>query len=144
MNSLWPTSDFDVDGVALHDLPLSADGVNGLADVVTLVVVRRLFDHQPVLVAALQHLTKSIGWMRSDLIFHAGKLRLSKTGYLVRGQLLEPLVFGQWVALCGAGQDGPVVDAYRRAAGRGHPEDLGRVWEDKNRASTLIPRAIKM
>ena len=52
-NSLWPTSDFDVDGVALHDLPLSADGIDGLADVVPLVVVRRLVDHQPVLVAAL-------------------------------------------------------------------------------------------
>ena len=63
-NSLWPTSDFDVDWVALHDLPLSADGVDGLADVVPLVIVRRLVDHQPVLVAALQHLTKSIGWMR--------------------------------------------------------------------------------
>lgn len=94
MNSLRPTSDFDVDGVALHDLPLSADRVDGLTHVVPLVVVRRLVDHQPVLVAALQHLTKSIGWMRSV------NLDLAKwVSYLVRGQLLEPLVFGQWVAL---------------------------------------------
>ena len=122
-NSLRPTSDFDVDGVALHDLPLSADGVDGLADVVPLVVVRRLVDHQPVLVAALQHLTKGIRWMRSV------NLDLTKwVTYLVCGQLLEPLVFGQRVALRGAGQDGPVVDAHRRAARRGHPEDLGRVW----------------
>ena len=55
-NSLWPTSDFDVDGVALHDLPLSADGVDGLADVVALVVVGGLVDDQAVLVPPLQHL----------------------------------------------------------------------------------------
>ena len=44
-----------VSGVKIFGI-LAADGVDGLADVVALVVVRRLVDHQPVLVAALQHL----------------------------------------------------------------------------------------
>ena len=39
------TSDFYVDWVALDDLPLPTDGVDGLADIVALVVVRRLVDH---------------------------------------------------------------------------------------------------
>ena len=94
-----------MDGIALHDLPLSADGVDGLADVVALVVVRRLVDHQPVLVAALQH--------------------------LLRRQLLQPLVLGQRVALRRARQDSPVVHAHRRAARRGHPQYFGWVCRRK-------------
>ena len=94
------TSDFNMHGITLHNLPLPADDVDGLAHVVPLVVVRRVLQHQPVLVAALEH--------------------------LLRGQLLQPLVLGERVALGGARQDAAVVHAHGGAGRRGHAEDLGR------------------
>lgn len=94
------TSNFNVYRLTLNHHLISPDPVNGLAHVVPLVVVARLLDHQLVLVAPLQH--------------------------LLRGQLLEPAVLGDGVALGRAGQDGPVVDSHGVAGLGGHAENLGR------------------
>ena len=50
------TSDFNPHWVTLDNLPLSSDHVDGLADILALVVVSRVFDDQTVLVASLQNL----------------------------------------------------------------------------------------
>ena len=77
---------------------MAADDVDGLAHVVALVVVAHVLDHVVVLVGALHH--------------------------LLGGELLQPLVLGQRVALRGIGQHGAVAEGHDRAGARGDAEDL--------------------
>ena len=55
------TPNFDVYGVTLDDLPLASDHVDGLADVVALVVVAGVVHDQLALVTALQNLKMKNG-----------------------------------------------------------------------------------